>query len=209
MAERYARFMSIGLELIVHAGLKPYKADQYDGGVKLVRADGTAIQVEKIGFTAIPGSTMIIGESQKQIDTEIQQGIRPQFWNVKGHQDFATWTAKITAKNAEMYRPGMTMFGNAVVVLDKGAQPNAYAGVLAPGAAPLVQGHTYEAWKAANPGLTDEAMLAQPMFQAFVPMIQAKKVAGNLAVPGLNTPAAQPVVLNAAGANAGAFNQPY
>ena len=179
LAESYARSMCIGMELIAHCELKPFKSDIYDNNVKLVREDGSAIQVEKMGFTIIPGSTMFLGESNKRIDTEIKSGLRPAGWNIQGHPDQAAFQATIAAKNAEQYVPGQEMFGYAVVMAAKGAQGNAYTGtgLNLPGA-PLVEGHSYEAWQKANPGLTDDVMLATPKFQAFAALIQAKKVAG-------------------------------
>jgi hypothetical protein len=201
LAESYARSMCIGMELIVHCEIKPFKSDIYDNNQKIVRADGNAIQVEKIGFTVIPGSTMFLGESGKRIDTEVKSGLRPADWNVQGSQGQATWNAMIAEKNAEQYTPGKEMFGYAVVVADKGAQANAYMGTgLSQPTAPLVEGHTYEAWKAANPTLTDDIMLANPKFQAFAALIQSKKVAG-AAAPSYQAPAAPPAQ--------GAFQQAY
>lgn len=199
LAESYARSMCIGMELIVHCELKPFKSDIYENNQKLVRADGSAIQVEKMGFTVIPGSTMFLGESDKSIDGQIKSGLRPAGWNIPGHPDNAAWKATIAAKNAEQYTPGKEMFGYAVVMPAKDAQGNAYqgTGLNLPGA-PLVEGHTYEAWQAANPGLTDDVMLATPKFQAFAALIQAKKVAG-AAGPTYQAPQAP--------AQAGAFQQ--
>ena len=202
MAERYARFMSIGLELSVNCLLKPYDADQYDAGVRVCRLDGTPIQVERMGFTIIPGSTMIGSESEKHIADEItkygtSQGTqgRPPQWDIRGSEGHGIWQQLIAKKNAEMYQPGMTALGYAVVIPPKNAQGTAYTGAQPLNANTLVDGFTYDQWLASNPNF-DELALANPKFQVFHAMIQAKMVAGKLAVPGLTTPAGQPVVVN-------------
>ena len=209
LAESYARSMSIGMELNVNCGMKPFKSDIYEANVRLVKADGTPVQVEKMGFTVVPGSTMFIGESDKLIDTEIINKTRPPCWNIKGHADFATFKAICNAKNAEQYIPGKEMLGFAVVVLDKGAQANAYAGAAGAGLAlpnaPLVEGFTKEAWQAKNPTLTDDVMLSTPQFVAFHAQIQAARLAGNQALAGYVNPGAQ-VVNTPAG---GAFRNAY
>ncbi len=202
MAERFARFMSIGLELAVNCVLKTYNADQYDAGVRVCRLDGTPIQVERTGFTIIPGSTMIGSESDKHISDEIAkfkasggtQG-RPEQWNVRGSADYNIWQGLIAQKNAEMYQPGMASLGYSVVIPPKDAQGSAYTAAPNLNANVMVEGFTYDQWLASNPNF-DELALANPKFQVFHAMIQAKRVAGTLAVPGLTLPTGQPVVVN-------------
>lgn len=203
LAERYSRFMSKGLEVSLNAVLRNYTVDQYDGNTRICRADGTPIQIEKTGFTAIPGSILIGNESEKHIQDEIvafegsqgQQG-RPRNWDNRAHPDFQIWSAIIAKKNAEMYQPGMAMFGFAIVIPPKGAQTNVYnrPGTVADAAAPLVEGFTLEQWKAQNPTFTNEQFLAHPKFALFHDTIRALMVGGTLVTPGADP--ANPMVLN-------------
>lgn len=51
MADRFARMMSLGMEICCECRIKPYQSRQYDGGILVCRADGSPIMKE--GFNLI------------------------------------------------------------------------------------------------------------------------------------------------------------
>jgi hypothetical protein len=187
MAERFARFMSPGLELSCFCTMKPYMADQYVDNVRVCKPDGTPIQVERMGFTIIPGSTIIGEESDKHIRDEVTLGKRPADWNIKGSPGNAQWLQICAAKNAAVYQPGAEYFGYSIVVPPKGAQTNVYAGAPILNTGITVDNFTLDQWRASNPNF-DELALANPKFAAFHQIIQGQKLAGKIAVPTLNVP---------------------
>ena len=208
MAERFARFMSVGLELSCFCTMKPYMADQYVDNVRVCKADGTPIQTERMGFTIIPGSTIIGEESDKHIRDEIIALKRPKQWADKGHADYQTWLQICAAKNAAVYQPGAEYFGYSIVVPPKGAQTNIYQPQLNLNADVRVRNFTLDQWRASNPNF-DEFALSNPEFAPFHAIIQAKRVAGNQAVPQLNIPTGQPTIVNQPAPGAFAAGSPY
>ena len=74
-----------------------------DGSPRLDNA-GQPIQTTKVSFTVL---NIVFGEdSEKQIDREIADGRRPQFWNVKGHQDYQAWKSILQQKQAVTWNGG-------------------------------------------------------------------------------------------------------
>lgn len=195
LAERYARFMSMGLEISCFCQMRPYTIDLYDKGVRILRGDGTPIQITRMGFNIIPGSTIIGEEAAKHINDEVGKGIRPQGWNIPGSAGHTQWQALCAKRNAEMYQPGMVMFGYAYVQQPKNAQAAAYPNAPNLSANITVENFTYDQWAASNPNF-DEIALGSPRFAAFHELIRAKRVAGGQAVPQINTPQGAPTIVN-------------
>ena len=208
MAEILSRCMSIGLEVCFEADVNQYDSDIYKDGVRLMNADGTPFQMVKTEYVMLPRTFLIVGESNEHISKEIASGARPQFWNVKIHGDSQIWENIMKTRRAERYQPGKTTYGYAVVGTPKGAQPNAYAQAptLALPTQPLVKGYTYDQWKEKNPNF-DQIAMTHPDFAAFVPLIQARLVAGNLAAPTAPV-MTTPTVVNTPPVTT-AFNMPY
>ena len=198
MAEKFARALSVGLEISVDANINTFESRQYDNGSLVCRADGTPITVRnKVGFVVV-GGTLVIGvESDKHIQNEVMKyqasggrAGRPQNWNNKAHPDFQIWRELNVRRNAEMYAVGSKTFGYSIVQLARGAQGavygNAPAGINAAMVAGamnqiLVDNFTLDQWKIA--GATDEQMLASPKFAAFHPAIMLTRGTGPV-VPG-------------------------
>ena len=216
MADRFARMMSLGMEICCECRIKPYQSKQYDNGILVVRPDGSPIMKEGYNFIVLAKDFYPVNESEKHINGEIQlyntsqgQQGRPPGWNIPGTPEAGIWDKIKTAKNTAIYQHGMTTFGYAQVVMPKNAQPAVYPNQPAPqlapqGTVPLVEGYTYEQWAARNPNF-DEVALKNPKFMDFHAMIQAKIVGGNLVTPTM-TPG--PTVVNTPPAQA-AFNAPY
>ena len=80
-------------------------------------ANGQFLTTTKVGFTI---DNIHFGfDSRDQLIKEIQEGIRPQFWNVPGHADEGRWKQMIEARNNLKFVPGSQRFGYATV-----RQPN-------------------------------------------------------------------------------------
>ena len=83
----------------------------------IMDASGQFLTTTKTGFTI---QNIHFGiDSENQLIKEIQEGIRPQFWNVIGHADYARWKQMKDARNAMKFQAGATKFGYADV-----RQPN-------------------------------------------------------------------------------------
>jgi hypothetical protein len=206
MAEIMSRCMSIGLEVCFEAEIQTYKGDVYKDNIRLMNADGTPFQVNKTEYVLIPGTLLIVSESDPHINKEVLMGLRPAGWNNAQSPDYAKWQEITRVRRSERYTPGKNSLGYALVVQPKGAQANAYAPVLGAGAPVLVKGFTYDQWKASNPNF-DEVALANPDFAAFHNIIKSRMVAGTLATPP-QAPTATTIV-NTAPQNVTAFGLPY
>jgi len=215
LAEIFARTMSIGLEICIDASINTYDGDVYNGGVRVMKADGTPLTIRRIGFQALANSLIICEESSKHIDAEIvayeQSGGktgRPRHYKDASHPDAAIWKTIRDTRNALQYQPGQEYFGYAVVTPPKNAQASAYTAPTIGGAQPvLVNGFTLEQYRKANPNYTDEMFLANPDFAPFHAQIRSAQVVGGQAAPTINQPN-QPMIVNQP-AGQGAFNMPY
>lgn len=94
--------------------------------------DGQAILVEKTGF--ILRRIHFGADSDKTVQTEIQNGQRPALWNVAGHADNLAWKTVCQQRNALEYRADMTNFGYAIVRQPNGQIVSAAVNVSTPAA---------------------------------------------------------------------------
>ena len=89
-----------------------------DGSVRVDNA-GVAIETTKVSFTIL---NIVFGEeSTKRINDEIQNGRRPQYWNVPNHPDYQLWTQMLQAKQQLVWDGRDAKFGYARVVIPNGA----------------------------------------------------------------------------------------
>lgn len=127
LADAIARSGSSGKEITIRADATSYESrvTYYDtqGNMQLVvnPSNGQALTTTKVGF--IVRQLVFGNESEKQIANEIASGARPQFWNVAGHPDAATWDQERKRRNSEQFQYGSTKFGFAdVQQIPAGAQ---------------------------------------------------------------------------------------
>ena len=155
---------------------------------------------KKLGFVVIPDSLIIGNESEKLVAMEIQQGLRPAQYNVRGSADNQTFLQLCQKKNAERYQIGSEKYGYAQVQMARGAQVAAYAGnasvtpemvaaavnptdIASTLNAPLVEGCTLQQWRGA--GLTDAQMINNPKFAAFAELLGTGNTNVNTAEAGV------------------------
>ncbi len=120
MADVIARSAATGKELTLFCECHSYQGkipvpNQAPGGALnfITGQDGQAILVEKTGF--ILRRIHFGADSDKTVQTEIQNGQRPALWNVAGHADNLAWKTVCQQRNAIEYRADMTNFGYAIV----------------------------------------------------------------------------------------------
>jgi len=219
-AESFARFMTPGLECSFQARLQTYDGRVFDGQTPLVRPDGSFITVRKVGFVYQPGTLIIGEESEKFRMTEVlkfqQSGGRfgrPAQWFNRAHPDYQIWQGITKVRQSEIYVPGKPVFGYALVAVPKGAAAGtAYPGMgmgMAPNPAMLaammnggmnmgggavepvkVGGYTLAQWRTG--GLTDQMIMSNPNFAAFIPELNAARAMGagagnmNMGFNGMN-----------------------
>lgn len=106
------------LDLLCKPGSYRGKVFNADGSLR-TDAAGTAIEVTRVSFTVID-SPAYGEDSKEQIAREIAEGVRPQYWDQKGHPDFDLWTSILKARQAAVWDGRSNKFGFARVVLPKG-----------------------------------------------------------------------------------------
>lgn len=120
LADVAARSLPKGTAIDVFCEPQSYLGTLFnqDGSPRYDNA-GQVIQTTKISFTIL---NIVFGEdSDKQIDREIAEGRRPQFWNVKGHADYQAWKTILQQKQLVTWNGGPE-FVNARVSLPKDGQ---------------------------------------------------------------------------------------
>lgn len=120
LADVCARSLPQGTAIDVFAEPQSYLGTLFnrDGSPRYDNA-GQVVQTTKVSFTIL---NIVFGEdSEKHIDQEIADGRRPQFWNVKGHQDYQTWKSMLQQKQQVTWTGG-NEFQYARVVLPKDGQ---------------------------------------------------------------------------------------
>lgn len=121
LADTCARSCSPGKLLTVSGESQNYLGDLYnrDRQLRLDQA-GQAIQIRKEATTV--KHIMFGNESAKQIQEEINTGLRPRLWNVPGTEDAAQWANIIAKKKAapEMWDGRSAKFGFARVYIPQG-----------------------------------------------------------------------------------------
>lgn len=120
MADVVARSCAPGKEITLMCEIHSYQGkipvpNQAQGAPLnfILGPDNQPIMVEKTGFVV---RRIHFGQdSDKQIQFEIQNGMRPQMWNVAGHPDNVAWKNTCQQRNATQFAPGMNQFGYAIV----------------------------------------------------------------------------------------------
>jgi len=123
-ADSGAKALSRGKEINIDGTLKSYEgriwvqnpADPKGRRIAAQDAAGNPITITK---TEIKVDQIKYGaDSDKTIDSEIQAGLRPPNWNIKGHQDAQTWSNMCKLNNSKTnseIKNGVEMFGHARV----------------------------------------------------------------------------------------------
>lgn len=125
MADIMARSCGTGKQLAL-----TLKTHTYDGRVALpggqpgqapnfvLGNDGQPITIKKTGHIVMD---IAFGPDSEKLETsEIQAGLRPPMWNVKGHEHNKIWKDICGQRNNTEFRPGMTTFGYANVLKPNG-----------------------------------------------------------------------------------------
>lgn len=104
LADTAAKF-GPGKELGLMLELNSFRGKVYDPATRqTVTLNGQVLTQEQVGMVV---RDLTIGEDgNKHIDWEIAHGERPVNWNVKNHQDAATWRNMNMTKNAQQYTGG-------------------------------------------------------------------------------------------------------
>lgn len=130
LANTCAKSMSKGKEFAVKCDVHTYKGKGFFPGVNnapglpIQNPDGTQNMQKKLSFTV---RELNFGEeSNKHVAREIQMQIRPQFWNVIGHEDQAKWAAILEARKAIVFNAQSPTFGYARVRMPLGENIGAY-----------------------------------------------------------------------------------
>jgi hypothetical protein len=131
LAHICAKSMSPGKEFNCIAQLHVYKGRVFKPsgipgtpGTQINDDNGNALTTMKFSYTI---TMLTFGEeSDKHIDTEIQAGVRPVGWNVKGSQEAAQWKAILQARQAVQFDPSQPTYGYARVYMPTGAGIGAY-----------------------------------------------------------------------------------
>lgn len=127
LADSIARSGSPGKEVTIKADINSYEGrvtyQDTQGNLQFVinPTTGQPLTTTKVGFVV---RQLVFGnDSDKQIANEISAGLRPQFWNVPGHQDATVWDQEKKRRNSEQFQYGNTRFGFATVQqIPQGAQ---------------------------------------------------------------------------------------
>ena len=89
------------------------------GGSPVLNMQGQVVTTRKVSFTI---ENIVFGEeSAKTVANDIASGIRGANWQNPQHPDYQNWIAKLRARQAMKYQPGMTAFGYARVRMPKAA----------------------------------------------------------------------------------------
>ncbi len=126
MADVMAKAGATGKEVTILAKINSFKGrvpfTDAQGNTNFVvdPTTGQALTIEKTGF--VLDQLSFGADSAKHVAQEIQAGRRPQFWNIEGHQDKATWKQVCQQRNAEIYQQGSQTFGFARVSIPQNAQ---------------------------------------------------------------------------------------
>lgn len=88
-------------------------------GSPVLNMQGQVVTTRKVSFTI---ENIVFGEeSAKTVANDIATGIRGANWQNPQHPDYQNWIAKLRARQAMKYQPGMTAFGYARVRMPKAA----------------------------------------------------------------------------------------
>lgn len=88
-------------------------------GSPVLNMQGQVVTTRKVSFTI---ENIVFGEeSAKTVANDIASGIRGANWQNPQHPDYQNWIAKLRARQAMKYQPGMTAFGYARVRMPKAA----------------------------------------------------------------------------------------
>jgi len=127
LADSIAKHAPSGKEVTIIADATSYESrvtyQDAAGNMQFVTnpATGQPLTTTKVGF--VVRQILYGNDSEKWIQNEIAAGLRPQFWNVPGHQDAVTWSNECKRRNAEQFQYGMNKFGFAKVAqIPQGAQ---------------------------------------------------------------------------------------
>ena len=130
LAHICAKSMSPGKEWNCFAQLHVYNGRVFMPGVNgqpgtpILDAQGQPLTTKKFSFTV---SMLTFGEeSDKHIANEIQAGVRPAGWNIKGSQEAAAWKAQLQARQALQFDPKLATYGYAMVRMPQGENIGAY-----------------------------------------------------------------------------------
>lgn len=145
LAHICAKSMSPGKEFNCFAQLHVYNGRvfmpstvQGQPGQQINDAAGNPVLTKKFSYTI---TMLTFGEeSDKHILNEIQAGIRPQGWNVKGSQEAAQWKATLQARQAIQFDPNSPTYGYARVYQPQGAGIGAYIQNAQPSVKPTTMG---------------------------------------------------------------------
>ena len=86
-------------------------------GSPVLNMQGQVVTTRKVSFTI---ENIVFGEeSAKTVANDIATGIRGANWQNPQHPDYQNWIAKLRARQAMKYQPGMTAFGYARVRMPK------------------------------------------------------------------------------------------
>lgn len=128
-----------------------------DGSLKLDSA-GQPIMVPKTSFNIVL-SPVFGEESQGQIDKEINAGLRPGNWNIKGHPDYELWTSILKQRQTYNWDGQSPTFLFARVVVPQNVQLDFSQNTQQPAAVqPLAAAPT-----ATVPSMVNHAVMTTPV----------------------------------------------
>jgi len=196
LADTCCRSLSRGTAIDVFAEPHSYLGKVYNMNGSL-RTDvaGQPIEINKVGFTIL---NIVFGEeSDKTVETEIQNGRRPMHWNVRNHQDWALWTAMLQDRQRKVWDGRSPKFEFARVVVPQGpgiqldfTQPGRVEG--GPGyQQPMTYGQPGNMQQMVAQTLGGQPMQAQPQMPIF-PQGQPMQAPVQAFQGGYQQPMAQP-----------------
>lgn len=142
LAHTCAKSMSPGKEWNCIAQLHVYNGRVFMPGVNnqpgtpILGPDGQPLTTKKFSYTV---NMLTFGEeSDKHIADEIQAGVRPMGWNIKGSAEEAAWKAELQRRQAIQFDPSIPTYGYASIRMPQGQNIAAYIQNVAPTVAPAV-----------------------------------------------------------------------